>query len=141
MQMARSSLASLFGLVAVSCAAIACGGGGGDQPKDGSITQGDAPTNPSVLDLTPSTHDFGIVVGGQQQMFNFTLTNNGTGATGALTIKFSGANAGEFSAGTCAELAPGQSCVLPVTFMPSTTSVGARQASLDITAGGGGREI
>jgi hypothetical protein len=66
-----------------------------------------------------------------------TVTNTGTGALPITSITFTGPNPAQFSkTNTCGtSVAVGASCMVSVTFKPTVT--GAKNATLDVNAGGG----
>lgn len=125
---------SLVCLVVVAC------GGGGDKARDDAAIQDDAaidvPLNPSALTISPTLHDFGTVAISQTGTFVFTVTNTGMGPTGAMTVESAGAHAVDFTATTCGELDPSETCSITVAFVPSAQ--GARVATLQVAAAGGG---
>jgi sugar lactone lactonase YvrE len=90
-----------------------------------------------VFDAT--TNDFGTVTLAQMsQPFTFTATNMGTDQTGTPMVTIDGADAGDFAFTTaCSDpVAVAGTCTIAVTFAP--TAVGARAATLHLTATPGG---
>ncbi|GAC1413800.1 MAG: hypothetical protein NVSMB57_09300 [Actinomycetota bacterium] len=94
------------------------------------------------ISISPATYDFGNV-----SVFNpgftqaqFTVRNTGSGPTGVVNASLGGADAADFAILTngCGGvgLAPGQTCVVSVTFRPS--SAGAKSATLTASASPGG---
>jgi hypothetical protein len=92
---------------------------------------------PPALTLNPTTLNFGTVVLGSTSQLSLQATNNS-----ATPVVFSSVTAtGDYTpqAGSCpaagGSLAPGQSCQLPVRFMPTAT--GTRTGTLSITTSAG----
>jgi len=83
--------------------------------------------NSPTVSLNPSSINFGTVTRGSSQTKGVTVTNPGTGALINLSWSISGTNSSRFSVSstTCgtapATLNPGASCVINVTFAPTTT--------------------
>ncbi len=105
------------------------------------VLAGTAVTPASGMALAPATHDFGpIVVGNMSATRDFTVTNSGGSASGAIAIGLSGSGASNFTitADTCntRTLAPTQSCIVTVRFVPG--SAGAKNVSLTMAASPGG---
>ncbi|MFL5843740.1 MAG: choice-of-anchor D domain-containing protein, partial [Solirubrobacteraceae bacterium] len=111
----------------------------------------DAPTSPDTIGLsgngiasaflaTPASKDFGSVQrGGLSATQTFTITNPGSAPLDVSTVTLGGTNAGEFnlvSDGCSGQaLAPGTgSCQLVARFAPTSTTLGAKQASLAIAS-------
>ena len=100
-------------------------------------------TGPATLTVTPETKDFGTIpIGDGSLPFSFTVTNSGA-KTGPLDIALAGADAAQFAltpSGTCVDgstiLENGASCTVLVEFAP--TSLGAKSASLTVSASPGG---
>jgi hypothetical protein len=101
----------------------------------GNVTNGDASANnpQSGITLTVGSGEAGVQV--------LTVQNNGTGNQGPLSVALAGTNAGDFGivGDTCTTLttpflASGATCTIKVTFAP--TSLGAKTATLTVTAGG-----
>jgi hypothetical protein len=94
---------------------------------------------PASLRLTPLSSDFGGVVVGQfSANVIFTLTNNGSVATGGLTVTISGAESQHFNRDvltTCGSggLAPGVTCTVTLSFRPQ--SEGIKNATVAVTDG------
>jgi len=89
------------------------------------------------LAITPGAHDFGeVATGVTSPQFTFTVTNTGQASSGTLTLEVTGANLTEFgiTTPTCTTLAPAESCVVPVSFSP--TSVGPKAATLRVSGMG-----
>src|SRR5688572_3828538 len=88
--------------VATGLVASACDGEGNPATDDAPVAEDaplDAPMDPSALTITPSSHDYGLVVAGQTEPFDFTVRNTGSGSTGPVMIEITGTNASEFAAG------------------------------------------
>lgn len=95
----------------------------------------------SGIVFTPSTYDFGTVtVGDSAFAHQFTLTNTGGVATGAIATGTSGTNVGDFlkMADNCngQTLGPGAACTLFIAFEPG--AAGARSAHVTAVASPGG---
>jgi hypothetical protein len=82
------------------------------------------------LALTPSRHNFGPVIVGQTASQKFTLKNNTSTPTSALTVSTAGPAPFTITAGTCAgiSLQPGKTCTVTVQFAPTAT--GTRKGTL-----------
>ncbi len=109
------------------CVLSGCGGGQS------------APPPPPTLRLTPANLSFGVwVVGNQSSEQTGTLTNTGGLQLVINGIVITGVNAADFNqSNTCGSgLAPGASCNIEVTFIPS--QLGERSASITITDDGVG---
>ena len=100
---------------------------------------------PAQFALSPASRDFGSVVTGEMSAFQtFTLTNIGGQNSGVPAVTINGVNASQFAMSTMtpcpAALTPapaaGSSCTIQVRFSPTT--MGAKVASLDVTASAGG---
>lgn len=93
--------------------------------------------NSPTVSLSPATISFGTVTRGSSQTQGVTVANTGTGALINLSWSITGGNARQFSVSstTCgtapATLNPGASCVINVTFAPTTT--GTLSANLKLT--------
>jgi len=90
------------------------------------------------LNMTPARLDFGtIMVGTTAEPQTFTVTNIGGAATGVLAVTKSDSSVGgasQFTYSACAAaLAPGATCLLAVTFAPTT--VGSASATFTVTDG------
>ncbi|MGA7420360.1 MAG: choice-of-anchor D domain-containing protein, partial [Acidimicrobiales bacterium] len=88
------------------------------------------------LAWSPAPYDFGSVIVGQKPSQVFTLTNSGTGTSGALTASLTGSSAFSVPSGddTCTgtQLAPTQSCQVTVQYAPTT----AENDNATLAAGG-----
>jgi hypothetical protein len=106
------------------------------------VTLGGSGGTPVALTITPPSANFGdVAAGGQSAPGNFTITNPGTGTSGTIGATLGGLNPADFTLqNNCvnglAQLGPGQSCTLTVTFKPAATSSGARSATIAVTSGG-----
>lgn len=88
---------------------------------------------PADLAINPSTANFGnVVVNDSSAPQTFTVTNNGDGDSGDLTVGLGGADASHFAIDTdgCTSLAPGASCDIVVSFSP--TNEGGKAATLNV---------
>jgi hypothetical protein len=87
------------------------------------------------LAFTPSRHNFGPVTVGQTAHQRFTLKNNSSTATSALTVSLPGSAGFTITADTCAgiRLRPGKTCTVRVRFAPTAT--GAATGTLKAAAG------
>ena len=96
--------------------------------------------NPAALSVNPSSLPFpGItLIGDTSPSLSFTVTNNGGGATGLLSINKAGTHAGEFTivGTTCSTLAAGGTCTVTVAFLPAAR--GSRTASITVSGSPGG---
>ena len=97
--------------------------------------------NPAFLTLSPSGQEFGSIgVGDASSSVAFTVTNLGQAASGPVKVVITGLGVTQFAlapASPCgAALATGVSCSFNVVSRP--TSVGAKNASLDVSATPGG---
>jgi len=93
----------------------------------------------AMLAITPSPEDFGVAcIGSASAAHTFTVTNNGTDISGAITSAIIGSDADSFGlvSSTCVTLAPLASCQVTVTF--ESLTVGAKAASLQVGATPGG---
>jgi hypothetical protein len=96
-----------------------------------------------VVTLSPARHDFGDVLQfGSSAPTQFTVANSGTQTVTLRLVDVIGPDAADFSADSddClvahgGTLRAGESCVVPVTFSPSTA--GAERASLVVASDGG----
>jgi trimeric autotransporter adhesin len=83
--------------------------------------------NSPTVSLNPSSINFGTVTRGSSQTQGVTVSNTGTGALINLSWSITGTNPKQFSVSstTCgtapASLNPGATCVINVTFAPTTT--------------------
>ncbi|MGA2191620.1 MAG: choice-of-anchor D domain-containing protein, partial [Steroidobacteraceae bacterium] len=92
----------------------------------------------SSYTLTPSATDFGFQpLNTSSASTTITLSNTGSGALTLGAISVTGTNSSQFSQNNnCGpSVAVGTSCAIQVVFSPS--AVGAQNASLGVTAGGG----
>ncbi len=104
-----------------------------DSSVDGGLT--------ARLSLNKTAHDFGMVlVGSNSGLVTFTITNLGTGASGALMAVLGGANPLEFGVVSdgCSgmSVSPNGSCVVTMRLQPK--SAGAWTASFTVTGMPGG---
>ncbi|MBA3463650.1 MAG: choice-of-anchor D domain-containing protein [Deltaproteobacteria bacterium] len=97
----------------------------------------DAPLAPAVLSIMPMSSDFGSVeVNTNSTATAFTVRNTGEAESGAINAVVSGA-AGDFQvANGCTTLVGGGTCVISVTFRP--TSPGTKTGMLLVTGSPGG---
>lgn len=99
---------------------------------------------PATLSIAPPAgfSGFGSVAYGTKSVAaNYTITNGGGAATGALTTSLGGSDPSQFTiaSNTCGQaLAPQQSCVVAIEFSPTTGTVGTQQATLTVSATPGG---
>jgi Regulator of chromosome condensation (RCC1) repeat len=90
------------------------------------------------LVFIPPAYDYGEVPAGQSATKTFTLSNDGTAATGAITISTTGDTAAfPVTAGPChgRDLAPGHHCTLTIGFRPATAASYAAQVNAAAPAG------
>ncbi len=96
----------------------------------------------AVLGIGPSSHDFGAVLAGAQSgTFNFTVSNSGGAASGALGAAALGSTTNfAITADGCMgmTLAPGANCTVTVRFQPA--SVGSKSTTLTVMASPGGMD-
>ena len=90
------------------------------------------------LTITPPLADFGdVVVGQTSAATTFTVENEGTGPSAALSATFGGSGASDFrfDSNGCAgmRLDPGETCTISVEFRPG--DVGGSSATLTVTGG------
>lgn len=96
---------------------------------------------PSALTLSQSSLNFGSVLQGGHGTLSFTLTNTGGASTGAIVTSLP---AGEFAIVSGGDgcngkvLAPTASCMISVSFNPTTASPTQKTATLSISANPGG---
>jgi hypothetical protein len=93
----------------------------------------------TVVQLAPTSINFGTVMKGHSKSQNVTLTNKAQNQTLTVSsITFSRANPSDFSqSGNCiAKIGPGASCTITVTFTPQTT--GSLSATMNVNDNGGG---
>jgi hypothetical protein len=76
-----------------------------------------------------SSYDYGTIDAGTSVFHTFVLTNQGSGATGALTVTLSGSSSYAKTADTCtgASLGPKKSCSVTVQYAP--TAEGAKSSA------------
>lgn len=87
-------------------------------------------TSPTVT-LSPSSLAFGSVSLGSTAAQTLTLTNTSTVPLSVSSLQISGTNSADFSAvNSCATVAGGATCSIPVTFAPA--AVGSRTATLSL---------
>jgi len=95
---------------------------------------------PGAVQVTPALHDYTFIAVAGTADFAFQAKNTGGVATGALALKLSGSDAGQFSImqDLCSTkmLAPSDTCTFTVRFAP--TSVGTKAASVLASAMPGG---
>ncbi|MBA3451585.1 MAG: choice-of-anchor D domain-containing protein, partial [Deltaproteobacteria bacterium] len=96
------------------------------------------PPRPAVLTMTPTTNDFGsVVINTTSGAASFTVTNTGEATSGSITPVVTGAAAADFTpTNGCTTLAGGGTCVVTVTFRPS--SAGVKNANLVVSGSPGG---
>jgi hypothetical protein len=99
---------------------------------------------PSVLAISPGTHDFGAIQQGMTGTSQtFIVQNTGQATTGLLAALLAGADAGDFSisSNTCANqtLAANATCMLIVKFAP--IAAGSKVATLSVTGSPGGSGV
>ena len=135
--MRRSLL--LFAVLAVGC--------GDNQPLAGDAAVGSDAAGSPALSATddsgqPTTSiDFGSTMVGQGSTSTIHVTNTGSTTSSALALAITGAAADDYAIDNqltscaAADLAPGQSCTIALTFRP--TAIGTRPATLAITGGAG----
>ncbi|MCD4656745.1 MAG: choice-of-anchor D domain-containing protein [Planctomycetes bacterium] len=71
----------------------------------------------------PSAYNFGSVITGTNESFEFTVTNNGTGVLSLITVELLNNSEGNFeisSGGSGSDVQPGATHKIRVTFMPQT---------------------
>lgn len=126
-----------IGRIAILCAALAsgCGGGGTDAPAP-------MPTA-AALSITDPSSGYGSVAVGSSLDRDFTVSNSGEQASGALGTTITGLDAARFTritgfGGDCpaGALAGNSNCIVRVRFTPD--SRGVKQATLNVTAAPGG---
>lgn len=106
-----------------------------------SATLSGSATAPVTITVTPASIDFGSIQVGTTSAYRvITLQNQSSSPTGVITAAITGTNAADFGilsgTGVCVgmSLLPGQTCVLPVVFMPSLG--GARSATVQMSTTG-----
>jgi len=127
---------AFFTSAALAAAFIAAGcGDNGVAPPDAAV---DAPPPPAVLTITPLTQPFGSQAQGTTSgAKTFTITNTGGSESGAITPVITGTNSADFAATNgCTTLIPAGTCIISVTFTPS--SPGGKTANLVVSASPGG---
>jgi hypothetical protein len=84
-----------------------------------------------ILEVSPSSVDFGPIIIGNTSMQNIGIYNRGTGDLIVDSINITGQNASEFSqTNNCSTVEPGHSCQIIVTFAP--IAEGTKNATLRI---------
>ncbi len=96
------------------------------------------------LAISPTSQDFtSVVLGSASSPVSFTVTNNGSAATGLLTTQLGGSDSTQFAvvADSCVgnTLAPAATCAIMARFAP--TRAGSKQASLTVQASPGGAAV
>jgi len=85
-----------------------------------------------VATPNPTQVNFGTVKQGHSKKINVTITNTGTTQLTITNVSITGADMGDFGQiNNCTSLAPNRSCIVSVTFTPTTT--GYRSADLTVT--------
>jgi hypothetical protein len=92
--------------------------------SDGEIPWDPRVWGPGMLRLKPAEFDFGAVQIGQSRSEVFRVENVGTGTAGLLMSSGTG-DGFEFEPIGCPALNPGASCMIRVTFRPTTAGVSA----------------
>jgi hypothetical protein len=92
----------------------------------GAQCQPTKPPAPTGLSISPTSHDYGsIAVNSSSQKVVFTVTNNGPGQSGPLTVTMKTGNTNqfaiEFNQCTNQQLDVGASCEVEVAFNPTAT--------------------
>lgn len=123
------------GALAFSIATFAACGDNGVTPPDAAP---DAPLTPAALTMMPMSADFGTVtVNNTSGAQTFTVTNGGQAESGTISAIVSGTNAADFTVQNgCTTLAGAGTCVVSVTFHP--TSTGAKTGTLVVSGSPGG---
>jgi hypothetical protein len=117
------------------------GGAAGSDAGSGGSSDGGVDrmvTPPAALSVSPGSKDFSLVVVNSTVVASFDVLNGGGMSSGVPMAALGGTDAGQFSvtSGCTAQLTPGSRCTVMVTFKP--TSVGAKNATLTVTASPGG---
>ncbi len=111
-------------------------------PGDGGVDADVDAGMVAMLAVDPTSKNLGnVVVGQSSAVASFTVSNSGTGVSGALSVNLGGTAAAAYALGagsTCAgmTLAAAASCTVEVTFSP--TAAGAASAELVIAGTPGG---
>lgn len=96
----------------------------------------------ATLTIAPTSNNYGtVVVNTSTSDVTFTVTNTGGLASGVPNVALSGNDPGEFTISTnncTAALAPNGTCTVLVKFSPTSSTLGAKSASLDVSATPGG---
>jgi hypothetical protein len=95
---------------------------------------------PANLVITPSSYNFGNVLGGTQPTFTFTVTNTGQATAGTIGSPSVGTAGGAFAlvGSSCSgqTLAAGQSCPMTIRYTPNGTGTSNDSLSLSASPGG-----
>ncbi len=96
---------------------------------------------PGAIDIDPALYDFGSILQGTAAPTRiFTVTNTGQSATSALSVRFTGSAASDFSLSTdtCTgvTLSANAFCTVTVQFLP--VAAGSKTAGLEVAASTGG---
>ena len=98
-------------------------------------------TEPAVLQLTPSSHDFGAVAEGGRQSETFTATNGGDDPLTVSDLRLEGPGGAQYSITDdgCSQssLAGGATCTFKVTFSPSQEGEQSANLTIDSDASNG----
>jgi len=88
-----------------------------------------------ALAWSPASHDYGTLDAGTTGSQDFTLSNSGGSASGALTIELSGSAAFSITSDGCTDtsLGPAKSCSVTVEYAPTT---GGQSDAATLTASG-----
>ena len=125
---------------ALALAMVAGCGDDGTKPPIDAAPMPDAPApDPAMLSIDRALHQFGsVTVGAISPPTTFTITNTGDLATGNLAPSLSGADAASFDlvGSGCVKLQPGGTCMVTVTFSPTTP--GAKTAMVVVAGTPGG---
>lgn len=110
------------------------------QPDQSVGTGITSPPTPATAQAFPSSVNFGTVQTGQSVSGNVTLQNTSAAASVVFSgITFSGANASDFSStnptGCNGTQLAGVSCIIPVTFTPSTATTESATLTINSTIG------
>ena len=97
----------------------------------------------STLNISPTSHSFGIVATGGSSTASFVISNPGTTSQQVSSITVSGANASEFTAsnGNCPSAPPftigaGANCLFDLGFKATPTATGLQQATVTVAGVG-----
>ncbi len=126
-----------FALTASLASIVGCGDNGVTPPPDARAVDA-PPPKPAVLSMAPAMNDFGSVLITQtSSAATFTVSNSGEATSGMITPVITGTNAADFTATNgCTTLAGGGTCIVTVTFHPTTA--GTKSASLAVSGSPGG---